>query len=273
MRLLVLLLFLCSVALAQVPGNPQQPEVQSEQMANGFRMMVNNPLYAPISVLFTLSGDNFSVREGSSFTKVFPARARTLAFSAQPANSQAAWNLSFNWTWKMGDLNAQQDNSVYDLPFAAGVSFQLNQGYGGKFSHNTPEGRFALDFNMPEGTPIHAAREGVVVALEVSYTAGGLDPALTARANAITLLHSDGTFAEYIHLRQGGSVVQIGQRVSRGQLIGYSGNTGYSSEPHLHFHVYKTTSPSSSWQTIPVLFNTREGRALSLKEGQRYTRP
>jgi murein DD-endopeptidase MepM/ murein hydrolase activator NlpD len=54
----------------------------------------------------------------------------------------------------------------------------------------------------------------------------------------ISVLQVDGTYAEYLHLRHGGTVVKPGDRVVAGQLIGYSGNTGWSSTPHIHFHVY-----------------------------------
>lgn len=273
MPILVLLVFLCLMVLAQVPGNPQQPELQAEQSDSGVQVFVNNPLYAPVSATFTVSGTNFNSSAGSSLVRVLPPRARTLVFTVRPADPQAAWNWSFSWSWRMGDINAQPDGAVYDLPFAPGATFRLDQGYGGVFSHNTAEGRYALDFNLPEGTPVHAAREGVVVALETSFTAGGTDPALRAKANFIAILHADGTIAEYVHLKAGGSAVRVGQQVSRGQLIGYSGATGYTSTPHLHFHVYRALSPTAGWQTLPVQFRTLEGSPLTLQEGQRYTRP
>ncbi|MDX2004119.1 MAG: M23 family metallopeptidase [Meiothermus sp.] len=273
MRFLALLIFVCLTAQAQVPGNPQQPELLAEQIDGGAQVFVNNPLYAPVSATFTVGGTNFSSSAGSSFVRVLPPRARTLVLTVKPADPQAAWNWSFSWSWRMGDINARPDGTVYDLPFATGAAFRVDQGYGGVFSHNTAEGRYALDFNMPEGTPVHAAREGVVVALETGFTAGGTDPALRAKANYIAVLHADGTIAEYVHLRAGGSAVRVGQQVARGQLIGYSGNTGYSSTPHLHFHVYRALSPTGGWQTLAVQFRTLEGGPLSLQEGQRYTRP
>jgi len=65
------------------------------------------------------------------------------------------------------------------------------------------------------------------------------DPAARARTNYLRLLHADGTMTIYVHLRTGSARVQIGQSVAAGELIAESGNTGYSTGPHLHFAVQR----------------------------------
>jgi murein DD-endopeptidase MepM/ murein hydrolase activator NlpD len=95
---------------------------------------------------------------------------------------------------------------------------------------------YSLDFAMPEGTPVLAAREGTVLLVQDGFTEGGTDPGLIERANLVVVAHDDGTMASYGHLRRG-IRVRRGDDVREGQLLGFSGATGYAGQPHLHFHV------------------------------------
>lgn len=87
-------------------------------------------------------------------------------------------------------------------------------------------------------------------------------------ANYITVLHNDGTFADYSHLRYKSVIVQLGQQVERGQIIGYSGATGYATGPHLHF-VVKKAKKGGGFISIPVEFTTLKG-IQELREGEKY---
>ena len=95
---------------------------------------------------------------------------------------------------------------------------------------------------MPEGTAILAARAGVVMAVERDFISGGDDrDKYGEKANFVQILHEDGTFAMYAHLRPESITVLPGSRVEVGAVIGYSGSTGFSSGPHLHFVVQRNT--------------------------------
>ncbi len=98
--------------------------------------------------------------------------------------------------------------------------------------------QYAVDFSMPEGTTVCAARDGVVVDLMESSEVGGPDRNYKDDANFVSIAHDDGTIGEYVHLKRDGVLVEIGDKVKAGQPIALSGNTGYSTAPHLHFGVY-----------------------------------
>jgi murein DD-endopeptidase MepM/ murein hydrolase activator NlpD len=135
-----------------------------------------------------------------------------------------------------GSAYAIADDVVYSLPVEESA-YELGQGFHGGFSHADDANRYAVDLIVPEGTPVLAARDGTVMHATSGFREGGTDPGLTGRANLIRVLHDDGSMALYAHLQEGGVLVRGGERVTLGQHIGYSGSTGYSTGPHLHFSV------------------------------------
>jgi murein DD-endopeptidase MepM/ murein hydrolase activator NlpD len=181
-----------------------------------------------------------------------------------------AWSASMTrQDVRLGGLEARHDDAyTYRLPYGEGVSYAIIQGYGAKLSHVGAE-QFTLDFGMPVGTPVHAARDGVVVLFEDSHDGGCLREECSTLANFVVVLHADGTTGEYFHLERGSVQVALGERVRRGQLLASSGNTGYSSAPHLHFGVYRTLADGHT-QSVPIRFETRLGAIVSPRSGARY---
>ena len=152
-------------------------------------------------------------------------------------NADAFW-ASMRVKWTVGRVDAIHDNAyAYLPPLQPASKYRIVQGFNGNFSHSGAS-RYALDFAAPVGTPILAAREGVVIDTKGDGTKGGPTPKFAKYANYVVILHSDGTTGEYYHLKYKGVAVTRGQVVERGQLIGYTGNTGFSSLPHLHFGIY-----------------------------------
>jgi murein DD-endopeptidase MepM/ murein hydrolase activator NlpD len=160
---------------------------------------------------------------------------------------------------------------VYSFPYSSGKSYRIVQGYGSRFSHTGLE-EFAIDFDMPVGTPVHAARSGVVARVEDSHSKGCWEDGCGRYANFIVVLHSDGTTGEYYHLNKNGSLVEVGDSVSQGQMIGYSGNTGHTTMPHLHFAVYRAVDWGDT-QSIPVRFRSADGIIDRPRRGRRYQAP
>lgn len=190
------------------------------------------------------------------------ARLRTLR-PGQPSDYR------YRLSWSRGDYGVSHDDAyVYGLPYQAGPGFLVSQGNNGDFSHNG-ESRYAVDFAMPEGTPVLAAREGRVVSVRADSNVGGPDRRYADAANYVVIQHPDGTFGEYLHLQYQGVRVQPGQQVARGELIGFSGDTGFSGGPHLHFMVAGATAEGGR-RSFPVRFGTSEGIVAELQRGHYY---
>ena len=117
----------------------------------------------------------------------------------------------------------------------------------------------AIDFIVPKGTKIFAARNGEVIAVKDNSKLGGLNKKYIGNKylNYISIQHNNGEISEYAHIKYHGSFVKKGQKVKKGQLIGLSGNTGYSSEPHLHFHVARLDDSSNGWKTLQIKFSAK----------------
>lgn len=141
----------------------------------------------------------------------------------------------------------------YGIPLPLDSGFEIHQGFGGRFSHKDPQSFHAVDLAVDEGTPVLAARTGVVMQIEEDFEGAGLDAEkFAARANHVRILHDDGSMAVYAHLKLESVVVGVGQYVREGQKIGLSGNTGFSSGPHLHFAVQ--VNAGLELRTVPFRF-------------------
>lgn len=153
---------------------------------------------------------------------------------------------------------------IYDLPYPQGVSHWLVQGY---FTNLTHKKRAALDFKMPVGSIVCAARGGVVIRLKENGTKGGFYKSNRSEANYIIIQHEDSSRAGYWHLKHNGILINMGDTVKKGQPIASSGNTGFTFFPHLHFIVWALDHNKQFLQQ-PTRFRTKKGniylRAIKL---------
>ncbi len=140
---------------------------------------------------------------------------------------------------------------LYELPFQKNKRYKIMQGFNGKFSHSSTQSKYAIDFKIPIGDTIVAAREGHVVRVVSHFTErGGKD--FRGKENQIIVKHDDGTFAYYVHLDTNGTLFKVNDYVEAGQPIGISGFTGYTTKPHLHFVVRNFDT------AIPVQFKKKK---------------
>lgn len=172
---------------------------------------------------------------GLPLQTVVAAGASVVVTHLQPPAGSTAIRLDL--TAVPGDPAARPQDVSYQLPFDA-ARIQVSQAPRGRFSHHDAENREAIDFALPEGTPVLAARAGTVMQVQAGYQGNGQDRDHDlGRANLVRVLHDDGSMAVYAHLQHHGVLVLPGEQVQAGQRIGLSGNTGYSAAPHLHFAV------------------------------------
>lgn len=134
---------------------------------------------------------------------------------------------------------------------------ELVQGVGGAHTHQN-ELLYAYDFALAEGTPVLAAREGFVVATCDEFKSGGPRPELRPFANYLVIRHDDGLYSRYYHLAHASICVKVGERVEPGDVVAGSGNTGFSSGPHLHFDVVDVLPTETS--VLQLMIEESEGR-------------
>lgn len=222
-----------------------------------------------MSVILSFKLDNMVFSEDEK--KIFVVPAKTERFKIGELNIAGAGKYKFSYNFKdnYGDATLTRYDTAYayDLPFAKGKPFQLWQGYNGSFSHQNEN---ALDFTMPEGTEVLAAREGIVIKVVQNNTESCGQKDCAQYNNLVKILHPDGTIATYAHIKYNGAKVKPGDIVKKSDLIAYSGNTGWSSGPHLHFLCNMPTMAGST--SIATKFRLDNGTAAFLEEKKTYTR-
>jgi len=152
-------------------------------------------------------------------------------------------------------------------PFSPREQYPISQGFQGEKTHTSPDSEYAIDIAMPVGTAIHAVRSGTVMDVEEDFNSGGTNiEKFGDKANHVRILHDDGTMALYAHLDLASVGVRPGARVRAGQEIARSGNTGFSSGPHLHFAIQQNTGMKLI--SLPFQFMTGKGSPEEPREMQ-----
>lgn len=214
----------------------------------GETLRVHNDLHAPVQIELALENvENATGVPDQPIRWILPPRSHIRLLTLAPRDPARPLRYQPRLRHVLGDPRLLPTQSRYPLPWLGGP-FRLTQGPNGTYSHFTPRGRHAVDVAMPIGTPIIAARDGVVVSLENRQSGRAGNPS----GNFVRILHDDGTMGVYLHLQQGSVRVREGQRVTRGQPIARSGNTGNSTGPHLHFVIQRNVG--MALESIPFAF-------------------
>lgn len=223
----------------------------------------------PITFSMRVRGGGYTSDGPKSITRTLQGTESETVMRLQDNRNRQSGDIRIACDWTVGDKDAEHDDEqVYLFPYANASRYRLIQAYGSSLSHTGLE-EYALDFYMDVGTPVHAARSGVVAHLEESNDKGCWEKGCGKFANFVVILHDDGTTGEYYHLKKDGALVDVGQRVAAGEQIALSGNTGHTTTPHLHFAVYRAASWGST-RSIPVRFLTVDGVIDNPRRFHRY---
>ena len=229
-----------------------------------------NPFYAPMEVRLApldstkiyIKTNNYALLRYRDTLKNALVIPRNRVGDTTKINSKAYINFKANF----GDPNSIVDqNYRYTLPYPKGEKYKIIQSFGGKFSHNKPHSKYAIDFGTQIGDTITAIREGIVFYVKEDSNEHCRTRKCINKGNKIMILHKDGTLAHYVHLNYQGALVVVGDKVEVGQPIAISGMTGFTTTPHLHLVLYKSGGIS-----IPFYFKRQKHKKL--KQGKYYRR-
>ncbi len=225
-----------------------QVKLETRKHDAGETLLVRNDLFAPVEIELSLEQVSNAIGAPDQPIRwVLPPRSKIRLATLAPRDPQQPLRYKPRLRYALGDPRLLPKPYRYPLPWLGGP-FRLTQGANGKYSHFTPKGRYAIDIAMPEGTPIVAARSGVVVKVENEQSGRGNNPS----GNFVRILHDDGTMGVYLHLMRGSVQVAEGRYVKQGEQLARSGNTGNSTGPHLHFVVQRNVG--LALESIPFDF-------------------
>jgi murein DD-endopeptidase MepM/ murein hydrolase activator NlpD len=237
----------------------------------GIVLVAQNTFFSPVQLAYRLSStDNVAAETKTTGLRLLPPRSETDLVVVAKANQGAAMSFQSDFQFLPGDPAAEhRPTEPYRFPWAAGGSVRVSQAFPDAITHQDPSSTYAVDFVMPIGTPVYAARGGTVIEVASDFFENGLNAAVDGpRANVVRVLHDDGTMSLYGHLNWNSIRVVPGQRVARGEYLADSGNTGFTTGPHLHFVVQR--NKGGAIVSVPVEFAGERGAPVAAQTGGTY---
>lgn len=254
----LVLVVACAGAAAQ-DEYPFKLETSREGSASVIR--AQNQGAIPVSLRLTLPvAENVTTEPRFPIYLVIPARTNLTVARITQADRTKAWRYQYQSQRSFGSFEARPDPAaMYRVPWMDGRTYVIGQAPGGKITtHLQPYSKEAIDVTMPEGTPIVAARGGVVFSAIAEHdNKGALQESMRNKANLVRVMHDDGTIGNYVHLMPAGVAVQAGEAVKAGKLLGYAGSTGFSAGPHLHFAITRVVRDADGFTEVsePITFH------------------
>ncbi|MBO6575000.1 MAG: M23 family metallopeptidase [Rhodothermales bacterium] len=247
-RLFLVILLAGCQSLPEPVTRQNDVRMDRELRGDSLVVTVHNTVPSPMRVQLTSDAIALDTAFVLAPLSEKPIRVHAPGLDSTSLSSAVRGSLTF------GSLDWPVRAETLSLPFPAGRWYRVIQGYYGSFSHNYPFARYALDFALAVGDTVTAAADGMVIGLVDENTAGGNNRKYRDHANYITLFHpQSGLYTQYVHLQPGGSLVALRDSVKRGQPIGLSGLTGFTSRSHLHFNVLVPDS-SAGLVSHPAVF-------------------
>jgi murein DD-endopeptidase MepM/ murein hydrolase activator NlpD len=264
-----------TVEIRHLPTGAKPPTVSvTTRLADReLQFVARNDYHAPIEVVLAL--DELTNLQNPASGQVMRwivdprSELKLLALPVLADEQEPA--AKFRFIALLGDPRSRHvPQRPYRAPFAVASDYPITQAFPLSATHKTADSRYSVDIAMPIGTDIHAARGGIVIEVASTNFRGGVNRERdAATANIVRILHDDGTHAVYAHLNLNSIRVQAGDEVERGQYIADSGNTGFSSGPHLHFAVLRNAGLRI--ESVPIKFEGLNSAEIQPTTGDALT--
>src|SRR5436190_23218697 len=244
--------------------------IVKEREGDTVTLSIKSDYACEFTVTFEATLKNTTASRPVPFTVDAAGRSSFELIRLWPTNKGLAWRYDYKYYRQVGGRRSTTTNEAdYAMPLTPG-RYVVMQGPRGSYSHFAGSGsENAVDWTCPIGTVVCAAREGRDVGVRQQPTVGGPDRKFRPFANYVIIKHADGTFADYVHLKPEGALVKIGDEVKVGQPIGLSGQTGFTSAPHLHFSVFQAIDGKTKL-TLPFRVKTDHGTFTEFIRGRAY---
>ena len=256
----------------ELPNGLKKPEVSLAYRLVGRQIQFHatNEFHAPVELVLALDVLENVERPppDQSMNWLLPPRSETELLRLDTVSGAGVPNISYRFLYLHGDPKAvHRIDRPYRAPFAIANKFMVSQAFPIQVTHNTADSNYAVDFAMPVGTDVYAARGGTVIEVASTNFRAGFNPGEKgASANLVRILHDDGTIGVYAHLNWNTIRVKPGDEVKRGEYIADSGNTGFSSGPHLHFVVLRNSG--GRLESLPIVFEGSNKARVTPKFGE-----
>lgn len=215
---------------------------------------LGNPLMCPIQVV--LNSDDKILNQ--KFDTLILASKRDTSFSIKNLNEK----VKISYSVKYGDKRKKINNERFQLPFSKGKKVLIIQGNNDDYSHNKIGNKYAIDFTLNQNDTIKSAGNGYVVGVIQDYKITGIGEQYDPFANFVTVYNpKSGLFIDYVHLKYKSSLVKVGDKIAKGQALGFVGMTGNTDIEHLHFNVL-VPNRKGILVSYPIEFESYEGEIL-----------
>ena len=245
-------------------------DVTHSHLGRTVLLTARNDFFAPVELRLEITESESLELPGSDhpMTWVLPPQSTTNLLQLTILEGGEDPFLEYGFRYMPGDPRATHEAPrPYRAPFAKSSDHRVTQAFPDKITHAAADSYYAVDIAMPVGTDIVAARDGVVFDIaSKNYRSGQSAEEDGPAANVVRILHDDGTYAIYAHLNTNTIRVRPGDVVERGQYIADSGNTGFSSGPHLHFAVVRNVGLRV--ESVPIEFLGVNSQSVTAAAGE-----